>query len=165
MHNTGLSHGDLLRHLLRVARRSREASLELHCGFGPMIEFRLLQFALIFALGLLLRWIYTLVTGNPPQSYFVWGLLALGAVGALELIKAAIADIAGYYLQRVHLWEVATGKLIRKLPGFGRNVLSLCFFPDGKTLAAGRNAKTGFWEVATGRRVRKLKGYFNASSA
>ncbi len=64
-----------------------------------MLEFRLLQFALIFALGLLLRWIYTLVTGNPPQSYFEWGLFALVAVGALELIKVAIADIATYYIQ------------------------------------------------------------------
>ncbi len=151
MHNPGLPPGgDLLRHLLREAKSSREASLELYCGFGPMLEFRLLWFALIFALGLLLRWIYTLVSGNPPQSYLTWGVYALVAVSAVELIRVTISSIALHYMQRVHLWEVATGKLIRKMPGYGSNVLSLCFFPDGKTLAAGRNGKraSGRWPPA-----------------
>ncbi len=102
-----------------------------------MLEFRLLQFALIFALGFLLRWIYTLVTGNPPQSYFEWGLFALVAVGALEFIKVTIASIADYYRQRVHLWEVATGRRVRKLKGYNETSTAIAFSPDGKLLASG----------------------------
>jgi WD40 repeat protein len=53
------------------------------------------------------------------------------------------------------LWDVATGKLLRKLSFLGVvNPASLAFSPDGKTLAVGdRRSSLGLWDVATGKRI------------
>ena len=75
--------------------------------------------------------------GNPPQSYFDWGVWALLAVGALGLIRVIIASIATYYMQRVHLWDVATGKQVRRLEGHWDPVSCVAFSPNGKLLASG----------------------------
>jgi WD40 repeat protein len=50
------------------------------------------------------------------------------------------------------LWDVASGKEIRRFEGLQDDLKSVAFSPDGKTLAAAsRNGRVGLWDVATGR--------------
>jgi WD40 repeat protein/serine/threonine protein kinase len=52
----------------------------------------------------------------------------------------------------VKLWDADTGKLRRALKGHASNVLSLCFSPDGKTLAStgSWDHTARLWDVSTG---------------
>jgi RNA polymerase sigma factor (sigma-70 family) len=66
----------------------------------------------------------------------------------------------------VCLLDVATGKLIRKLPLNGKQVF-MAFSPDGKTLATGgwffthsiEDRDVHLWETATGKEIGTLKGH------
>jgi WD40 repeat protein len=59
--------------------------------------------------------------------------------------------------ETVSLWEVKSGKELRRLGKGGRNGV-FCFAPDGKTLASGDigNSPT-LWEVATGKEIRRFR--------
>lgn len=65
----------------------------------------------------------------------------------------------------VDLWEVATGKLLRKLPVVEPAAGGLRFSPDGDTLLVYRPGSsygaghTDFWDVKTGAKVRSLEGH------
>jgi WD domain, G-beta repeat len=62
--------------------------------------------------------------------------------------------------EAVRVWEVASGKLRRKVSRRGGGgVWSLAFGPDGQTLAAGDQAPTiRLWDVGSGGRVREVGG-------
>src|SRR5262249_43032012 len=48
----------------------------------------------------------------------------------------------------IHLWDIATGKEIRRLAGHTMGVTSVEFSPDGRMLASGtRGATVRIWEV------------------
>jgi RNA polymerase sigma factor (sigma-70 family) len=82
-----------------------------------------------------------------------------------ELAAAVSPDgrllAAADWLERsVNLWDMATGRLLRRLPlgGEHRYVRDLSFSPDGRTLAAAQYK--GFlqsWDVATGREQRTIQ--------
>ncbi len=58
------------------------------------------------------------------------------------------------------LWDVDSGKELRKLQGHKSWARDLAFRPDGKLLAACYNdATVGLWDPATGVEVRRLKGH------
>ena len=60
----------------------------------------------------------------------------------------------------IRLWEVPSGKELRRLSGHEDNVHSLAFSPDGRLLVSGgRDEKARVWEVETGRQVRQLAGH------
>lgn len=61
----------------------------------------------------------------------------------------------------VQIWEVATGRQLRKLEGDRDHVTGVAFSPDCRTIASGSGGDAGvqLWEVATGRRLRKLEGH------
>jgi WD40 repeat protein len=64
---------------------------------------------------------------------------------------------AGFMDKTVRLWDVASGKLLRRLRGHqggDADSYKLAFSPDGKTLASGGNDNAVYlWDVATGRRL------------
>ena len=62
----------------------------------------------------------------------------------------------------VSVWEVSTGKVLRKLEGHSRPVTSVAFSPDGRLILSGSKDRTlRLWEVATGRHLRTLKKLSN----
>lgn len=58
----------------------------------------------------------------------------------------------------VKIWELATGKLVRELPGHERHVYSLLFHPGGEFLLSGDLAGVvKQWNLATGELVRSFE--------
>ncbi len=65
----------------------------------------------------------------------------------------AMASLGG----NVHLWDVATGKLVDTLTGHSNQVRALAFAPDGRTLASGSTDLTvRLWNVETRRQLMQL---------
>jgi WD40 repeat protein len=61
------------------------------------------------------------------------------------------------------LWEVTTGKEIRRLEGHSAPVYSVAFSPDGRWALTGSGDTTArLWEVATGKEIRRLEGHSRA---
>lgn len=59
----------------------------------------------------------------------------------------------------IHLWDVASGKLLRTLEGHNQRVISLAFSPDGQRLAsASYDGTIKLWDVKTGALERTLVG-------
>src|SRR5271157_837303 len=62
--------------------------------------------------------------------------------------------------QTARLWDVATGREIRRLEGHSDRVWSVAFSPDGRwALTGGRDDTARLWEVATGKEIRRLEGH------
>jgi WD40 repeat protein len=60
----------------------------------------------------------------------------------------------------VRLWDVATGKELRKFDGHTDQVLGVAFTPDGKHLVSASGDRTlRAWEAQGGKELRKLEGH------
>jgi WD40 repeat protein len=58
----------------------------------------------------------------------------------------------------IRLWDVGTGKEVRRFTGHAAPILSLAVSPDGKTLASsGDDNAIRLWETATGKEIRSLQ--------
>jgi WD40 repeat protein len=63
----------------------------------------------------------------------------------------------------VRLWELATGKEVRRFTGHEDSVWSVAVTPDGKYVVSGSGDKTvRLWDLATGKEVRRFTGHDGA---
>jgi WD40 repeat protein len=64
--------------------------------------------------------------------------------------------VAGVQRERsILLWNVATGKVVRRFQQPRERIVSVAFTADGKTLISGGD-QVRFWDVATGKSIRQL---------
>ena len=88
-----------------------------------------------------------------PMSVNIVGLesLALSPNGAL---------MAASNLEEVKIWNLRTGRIVRKFTAHTDCIKSVAFSPDGRTLATGSwDATAKLWDTATGREIRELRGH------
>jgi WD40 repeat protein/uncharacterized caspase-like protein len=58
------------------------------------------------------------------------------------------------------MWDIATGREIRRLEGHSEYITGVAFSPDGRfLLTAGNDRFAVLWEVATGKMIRKLESH------
>src|SRR3990172_6419545 len=56
------------------------------------------------------------------------------------------------------LWDVCSGRIVRRLEGHSEGVRSVCFSPDGRQLLTGSADKRAIlWDVSSGRIIRRLE--------
>src|SRR5262245_2222885 len=86
--------------------------------------------------------------GKPP--------FALSADGT----HLATLDFTEKTPSAIHIWDLATGKEIRRLRGHKGETTALAFSPDGRTLASGgEDWLVRIWELAGGQERVQLKGH------
>jgi WD40 repeat protein len=60
----------------------------------------------------------------------------------------------------VRLWDLRTGKEVRRFEGHNEQVLCVSFSPDGKrALSGGTSTLARMWDVATGEEIRSFRGH------
>jgi hypothetical protein len=95
--------------------------------------------------------------------------LAVGAAGAREASgeihslalspdgRRALAGSAGGL---VILWDLETGKVLRRFEGHSQTVMTLAFHPNGRwALSGGRDCALRLWDVDAGKELRRFEGH------
>ncbi len=96
----------------------------------------------------------------PPWGY---SCLAFSPDGSI-LATGEFKQRAGVIPEAsIRVWDVAQGRALRRIPAPQQWVRSMCFSPDGKTLAScGMEAGLRLWDVATGREAMPQPGHRSA---
>ncbi len=67
-------------------------------------------------------------------------------------------DDDGVRVNKVHLWDAATGKLRRQLT-HREHILGIAFSPDSQRLATGHLETLHVWDLATGKQIERFEGH------
>ncbi len=68
--------------------------------------------------------------------------------------------LSGSWDQTLKLWDVATGRELRRFIGHANWVTSVAFSPDGRfALSGSQNNTMKLWDVATGKELRSFSGH------
>jgi HEAT repeat protein len=114
--------------------------------------------------------LWDLQTGNeirqgPEHKDIVWavafspdGRQAVSA-GGMQSIPG-VGFVAGARDHDIRLWNVETGRELKRFKGHPEAVGALAFSPDGRRLlSAGNDGTIRLWQVESGREVRNLRGH------
>src|SRR5271166_2105352 len=67
---------------------------------------------------------------------------------------------SGFGDNTIRLWDLASGKELRRLEGHTNKVRSVAFAPDGRSLASGSEDNTiRLWDLPSGKEMRRLEGH------
>jgi len=98
--------------------------------------------------------------GEPQEILRGAHWAAMGSVGAVAFSPDGRLLASGGSDGAVRVWDVATGRELRRLEGHTDSVQSVAFSPDGRTLASGgKDNIVRLWGVDTGRELNSLKGH------
>jgi WD40 repeat protein/serine/threonine protein kinase len=92
-------------------------------------------------------------------------MLATGGGDPPEVIQVPRekSPPAGTDPRSIRLWDLATGRAGRSLPGHAGSIHALAFSPDGTRLvSAGADRKLRVWDLASGQPILILEGHTNA---
>ena len=88
------------------------------------------------------------------------GLDRQAPVNAIAFSPDGSLIASGSEDHEVRLWQVATGRLIRRLEGHSSAVTAVAFSPDGNTIDSASNDRTvRLWDARSGRPLRTLQGH------
>ena len=96
--------------------------------------------------------IWNLSTGEVISRLAEDGSLMLCAAFSHDNTLAATGGTRG----SVKLWDFATGRLIRELPGHTSAVYGLDFSPEGRLISGGHDKRLLLWDAHTGALIRSL---------
>jgi serine/threonine-protein kinase len=83
-----------------------------------------------------------------------------GAVMTVAVSPNGLRAVSGSYDNKVHLWDLVTGKEIRRLEDLDGPVYAVDFSPDGHSaLIAGNEKSIRLWDVDTGKIIHRLAGH------
>ena len=107
--------------------------------------------------------VWNAVTGKQIQEFVpggdVWFSSAQFLPGGKYLVTSYSSD------NDLYLWEIATGKVVRKFVGHTKPLLSFTVSPDGKRILSWDDDQTmRLWDVETGEELRKLEGHPDKAS-
>jgi WD40 repeat protein len=81
-------------------------------------------------------------------------------VGAVAFSPDGKTLLTGSGDGRIHVWDIATGKMVRELPGRQGGIAGLYFTPDGKRIVSGGDDKTiRVRDAATGKELHAFLGH------
>lgn len=95
-------------------------------------------------------WVYDVQTGK-ELSLFTGNINSDLVRDSVFSPDKSMLAVIGMDPEIVQLWDTATGQLLKSLTGHNSFVNSMCFSPDGTTLAGGGgNGNIFLWDTATG---------------
>ncbi|GIH62927.1 caspase, EACC1-associated type [Microbispora siamensis] len=146
--------------LVRIARSFRApASAPLPTGRGPVTRRMLLLAGLAVASAAVTKWAASLASQGGASSAHPHDAIT----SVLFLDDLLIT--ASYLEPQARVWDPASGRLIRTIPGsmveeHDSGIFSMALSPDRKLLATGHgDNKIRLWDVATGRLENTLVGH------
>jgi WD40 repeat protein len=100
---------------------------------------------------------------DTPKIEIVPQLGHWGMVRSVALAPDGKTALSGSHDKTLILWDLATGREIRKFEGHSDAVNSVVFAPDGKTALSGSSDNTlRLWDLASGREIKRFEGHSDA---
>jgi WD40 repeat protein len=87
-----------------------------------------------------------------------------GPLNAVALSRdGRIALTAGHFNESAIVWDVSTGRELRRLEGHTREINALAISPDGKRALTGSSDRTArLWDIDSGRELLRMDGFSDA---
>jgi WD40 repeat protein len=100
------------------------------------------------------RWSYQPLGSEVFNFTFSPDAKLLATIGSVQMPRGSREERG-----EVRLWDVASGKELRRLEWSGDREYDIAFAPDSRMFATGTGHAVRLWEVATGRQRRVLRGH------